>query len=146
MPSDTEKYLKLISHDLKLFDVLTGPGPAHMANEDFSDWQVTVLFYMACIFLKSACALLGEDVQDHFTLRQIINNRTELYSIARDYRHLEEASRDARYEGRTFDKSYIITRLVPKFNAVRDCVVKLLQINRVSSIPSVNLEQFLSRN
>src|SRR3989338_450638 len=126
MISDVNKYLILIKHDLTLFDLLTGPLPAHVAKENFSDWQVTNLFYMACIFLKSACALFGEDVQDHFTLRRIINNRKELFSIAKNYRHLEEASRDARYEGRVFEKQYILDRLVPKFNSVRDCIVDLL--------------------
>lgn len=95
---------------------------------------------MSCIFVKSACSLLGVDIQDHFTLRQIINTRQELWSIARNYRHLEEASRDARYEGRVFDKQYILNRLVPKFNTVCDCVVSLLTQRSVQSIPSITVE------
>lgn len=144
--SDVQKYLNLVKHDLSLLDLLTGNLPNHLKNENFSDWQVTNLFYMSCIFLKSACALLGEDVQDHFTLRQIINNRAELFSIAKNYRHLEEASRDARYEGRVFDKKYILERLVPKFNAVRDCIVDLLKKNNIQNIPDIKVENFLSRN
>lgn len=144
--SDVEKYLKLVKHDFDLLDILTSKLPPHLSSENFSDWQVTNLFYMSCIFMKSACALLGEDVQDHFTLRQIINTRSELYSIARNYRHLEEASRDARYEGRVFEKDYILNRLVPKFNSVRDCIVDLLSQNSIQGIPSIDVEPFFKRN
>jgi hypothetical protein len=49
--SEASKYFDLITHDLKLFDLLTGKMPKHLAEEDFSDWHVTVLFYMACIYL-----------------------------------------------------------------------------------------------
>lgn len=144
--SDVSKYLKLVERDLKLFDLLTGTLPNHLESEDFSDWQVTNLFYIACLFLKSVCVLFGEDVQDHFTLRKILNNRKELYSIARNYRHLEEASRDARYEGRVFEKTYILVRLVPKFNSVRDCVVSLLLGNGIQDVPKIEVENFLNRN
>ncbi len=140
-----EKYLALVSHDLKLFDLVTRLIPSSASKEDFSDWQVTILFYMACIFLKAACSLLGEDVQDHFMMRQIINNRQEFYSIAKAYRHLEEASRDARYEGRVFDKQYILDRLIPKFNSVRDCIVDLLKQKNISNIPSIEVEPLLKR-
>lgn len=143
--SDVERYLDLVQHDLNLLDLLTSSLPAHLSNEDFSDWQVTNLFYMACIFLKSACALIGEDVQDHFTLRQIINDREELRNIAKNYRHLEEASRDARYEGRVFDKNYILDRLVPKFNSVRDCVHGLLTQHNIQAISTVAVEGFFNR-
>ena len=146
MTSDVQKYLNLIQHDLKLFDLLTGELPSHLTQEDFSDWQVTNLFYIACIFLKSACALFGEDVQDHFTLRRIINERKELYLIAKNYRHLEEASRDARYEGRTFEKQYVLDRLVPKFNSVRDCIVDLLTKSNIQNIPTIEVESYLNRN
>lgn len=144
--SEASQYFDLITHDLKLFDLLTGKMPNHLAKEDFSDWQVTVLFYMACIYLKAACSFLGIDIQDHFTLRQVINNRKEFYSIARDYRHLEEASRDARYEGRRFEKPYIADRLIPKFTSVRDCMVDFLKQNNISDIPSIEVESLLSRH
>ena len=142
---DVQKYFGLLDHDLKLFDLLTGKIPNHLLKEDFSDWQVTVLFYMACIYLKAGCNFLNIDIQDHFTLRQTINNRKEFYPIARVYRHLEEASRDARYEGRKFEKSYIAERLVPKFNIVRNCVVSFLKENNVSNIPTMEVENLLNR-
>ena len=143
--NEVQKYLNLITHDLRLFDLLTGKMPNHLMDEDFSDWQVTVLFYMACIYLKAACSFLGIDIQDHFTLRQVINNKEEFYSIARVYRHLEEASRDARYEGRKFEKSYIMNRLLPKFALVQNCMVSFLQQNNISNIPSIEVESLLNR-
>ena len=144
--SEVQKYCNLITHDLRLFDLLTGKMPDHLAKEDFSDWQATVLFYMACIYLKTACSFLGIDIQDHFTLRQTINNRKEFFSIAKIYRHLEEASRDARYEGRRFEKSYIVDRLIPKFISVRDCMVHFLKQNNISDIPSIEVENLLTRH
>jgi len=142
---DVTKYLTLIEHDLKLLDLLTSNLPERLNKENFSDWKVTIIFYMACLFLKTACVLFGEDIQDHYTLRQIINNRSELYAIAKNYRHLEEASRDARYEGRVFEKQYIMDRLVPKFNSVRDCVVEILAKQNISNVPVIKIEQYLNR-
>lgn len=143
--NNVNSYLNLIEHDLKTLDLLTGKRPNHLTKEDFSDWEVTILFYMACIYIKAVCNLFGEDIQDHYTLRQIINTRPELYSIARSYRHLEEASRDARYEGRKFSRSYLIDRLLPKFNAVRDCAVSLLKQHNVTNIPDIDPEPLLRR-
>jgi hypothetical protein len=64
----------------------------------------------------------------------IINNRPELWSVAKAYRHLEEASRDARYEGRKFAKDYLVDRLLPKFNMVRDRAVTLIKKHGVSDV------------
>lgn len=143
--NSVKKYLDLIEHNLKLLDLLTGKRPNHLTKEDFSDWETTVLFYMACIYLKAVCCLFGQDVQDHYTLRQIINTRDDLYSVARPYRHLEEASRDARYEGRKFTHQYLIERLLPKFYAVRDCAASLLKQYNVSAIPNIDPEPLLRR-
>jgi len=140
-----ENYLSLIKHDLNLLDLLTGKLPAHLENEDFSDWEVTILFYINCIYLKAVCRLFGEDIQDHYSLRQIINTHNELTSIAKAYRHLEEDSRDARYEGRKFNKEYITKRLLPKFIQVRDCAVTIIKKNGITNAPSVDPTPFLTR-
>jgi len=143
--TNINNYLDLIKHDLNLIDLLTGTRPNHLTKEDFSDWQVTTLFYIDCIYLKAVCRLFGEDIQDHHALRQIINTRAELWNIAKAYRHLEEDSRDARYEGRKFDKAYISTRLMPKFMQVRDCAVALIKKNGIDNVPSVDPTSFLNR-
>ena len=138
-----DKYLELIKHNSKLLDLITGSRPEHLTHEDFSDWQVTVIFYISCTYLKAVCMLYGEDVQDHHKLRTIINTNKELWGIARPYRHIEESSRDARYEGRKFDKEYIEGRLLPKFYKVRDCAVGIIKGKGIDNVPIVDLS-FLS--
>lgn len=140
-----EKYFRLIEHDLKLLDLLTEKYPSHLEKEDFSDWIVTTLFYIACIYLKALFRLYGEDIQIHYALKQQLYARKELFQIIKPYRHLEEASRDARYEGRVFSSDYIINRLYPKFKIVRDCVVELFNKNRIFNIPQVDPLPFLKR-
>lgn len=145
--SDITKYLNLIEHNSRLLDLITGTRPVHLKDDDFSDWQVTTIFYMSCIYLKAVCVLFGEDVQDHYTLRQLINTRKEIYEndIAKYYRHIEEASRDARYEGRKFDKVFIENRILPKFYRVRERAIKILKDNNVNDIPATNIDFLLSR-
>ena len=145
--SDTTKYLNLIEHNVKLLDLISGIRPDHLKDNDFSDWQGTIIFYMSCIYLKAVCVLFDEDVQDHYTLRQLINTRKEIYEdgITKHYRHIEEASRDARYEGRKFDKVYVENRILPKFYKVRDRAVKILKENNVNNIPETNIDFLLSR-
>ena len=145
--SDTTKYLNLIEHNLRLLDLISGTRPSHLKDDDFSDWQVTIIFYMSCIYLKAVCVLFDEDVQDHYTLRQMINTRKEIYEddIAKYYRHIEEASRDARYEGRRFDKASVENRILPKFYKVRDRAVKILKDNNVNDVPDTNIDFLLSR-
>jgi len=146
IPNGVEKYLKLVEHDLRLLDLLTKERSDDLATENFTDWQATLLFYMACIYLKAVCLTFGEDIQDHFSLRQQINARKELAAISAPYRHLEEASRDARYEGRTFDRQYLLERLLPKFLAVRDCAVSLLERGGIKNVPRVDPTLYLLRN
>lgn len=138
-------YFELIEHDLKLLDLLTGKRPSHLEKEDFTDWIVTVLFYIACIYLKALFRLFGEDIQSHYALKQQLYNRPELLHIIKPYRHLEEASRDARYEGRTFPSDYIINRLYPKFKAVCDCVVDIFYKKGIKDIPAVGPLPLLKR-
>lgn len=81
-------------------------------------------------------------MQDHQKLREIINTDQalkELWYIAKHYRHIEEASRDARYEGRKFSKEYIKERILPKFYKVRDCAVSIIKSKNISNVPVIDL-------
>lgn len=124
---ESTRYIQLAEHDIRLLALISNQDRKQSGTlEDFSDWKVTIIFYISCILMKAVCSLWGEDIQNHYMLRRIINERPELYSIARDYRKLEEASRDARYEGRTFEPAFIVQRVIPKFNSIRDQVFLLL--------------------
>jgi hypothetical protein len=140
-----DKYLELIKHNSKLLDLITGNRPEHLTHEDFSDWQVTVMFYISCIYLKAVCTLHNIDIQDHHKLRETINTNQslkKLWNISKDYRHIEESSRDARYEGRKFDKNNI-ERLLRKFYNVRDCAIGIIKDKGINNVPIIDLS-FLS--
>lgn len=144
---DVNRYFNLIKHNVNLLDLLTGDRPKHLKDEDFSDWQVTVIFYISCIYMKTVCSLFDIDIQDHYTLHSMINTRKELslYPISKDYRHIEEAARDARYEGRKFDKDYLIKRILEKYNKVRDCAVFIIRQKGINNVVHADIKPFLDR-
>ncbi len=135
-----DKYLNLVEHNLKLLRLISEKPSGSYKDVDFSDWQVTIIFYISCIYLKSVCSIFGLDVHNHFTIRKTINERDELRHIFNDYRKIEEASRDARYEGKKFEERIIKKRILPRFNSVRDCVVEIITKNGISEVPIVNLD------
>lgn len=142
-----EKYSDLIRHNVRLLDLLTGERPGHLRDEDFSDWQVTVIFYISCVYIKTVCSLFNIDVQDHYTLHQIINTRKDvsLYQIAKYYRHIEEAARDARYEGRKFDREYLVERIIEKFDKIRDCAVSIIKQKGITDVINADIRPFFNR-
>ena len=97
--------------------------------------------------MKTVCSLFDIDIQDHYTLHSIINTRTDLslYSISKDYRHIEEAARDARYEGRKFDKDYLIKRILEKYNKFRDCAVFIIRQKGIDQVINADIKPFLDR-
>ncbi|GAX62481.1 glyceraldehyde-3-phosphate dehydrogenase/erythrose-4-phosphate dehydrogenase [Candidatus Scalindua japonica] len=135
-----DKYLNLVEHNSNLLRLITEKPSGSYKDVDFSDWQVTIIFYISCIYLKSVCSIFGLDVQNHFTIRKTMNERDELRPIFNDYRKIEEASRDARYEGKKFEERIIKKRILPRFNTVRDCVVEIIKNNGISKVPVVNLD------
>src|SRR5574341_1389160 len=108
--SDINRYFHLIEHNVKLLDLLTGYRPKHLEKEDFSGWEVTVIFY-----------------------------------ISKFYRNIEEASKDARYEGKKFSKIFMINTILPKFNIIRDCIINIIKRKGVNTVVSVDIEPFLAR-
>ncbi len=148
MTDAVRHFIYLTEHHHKLFDLLTGKLPEHLKNENFSDWQATTIFYMACILVKALCVTLNEDPKSHFEIRQLTYKNSELQSFAKEYRKLEEASRQARYDGRTFDKSYIEDRLIPHFNLIKLNIKSTLKNgNKTKAIqfPKLDLLSLLNR-
>ena len=143
--SDVIRYISLIEHNTRLLDLLTGNLPKHLEKEDFSGWQVTTIFYISCIYIKAVCSLSNINIQDHYALRNEINANKDLLSISKFYRHIEEASRDARYEGRKFSKDFIINIILPKFNKVRDCAATIIRQKGILNIIGVDIKPFLNR-
>jgi hypothetical protein len=138
------KYLNLIRHDSNFLKLITEGRSDHLKDEDFSDWQVTVISYISCFYVKTAIYILtGEVLQFHHEIHHKINSIPELLAIARPYRKTEEPSRQARYDGRKFDKDYLTKRILPNFNKVRDCAVSIIK-NKVPNVPIINVD-FVSK-
>lgn len=133
-----QRYIDLVVHDFNVLGLLTRASRQDPSIGNISDWQVTLLFYICCVYAKAACKTLGVDIQDHFSLRQFLNTEPRLVYVARSYRKIEEASRDARYEGRTFDIDYIRDRILPNFISVRDAMVNLLEQQGVINVPKID--------
>jgi len=142
----TEEYFSLIIHNKNLLEVIALNIPDHLEGEDFSDWKVTLSFYIICIYVKTYLNLIGIDVQDHYTLKQHINTIDDLIPIAKNYRHIEEASRDARYEGRKYDDNYLTNRILPKYNQIRNKLIALLKkkYSGAENVPNIKIENYLT--
>ncbi len=131
---DVVRYLELARHDAQVLDSLTEVAALKSPQQDVSDWQVTLLFYVCCISVKAVGRALGRSLHDHYEVRQFLNTEQRLLLIARPYRHIEEASRNARYEGERFDRAFFRNRLAPHFRAVWAKVVEVLTAEGVLSI------------
>lgn len=129
---DVPPYLRLVEHDLEVLGLLS-KAAAH-DHKDVTDWQCTLLFYMACIYVKALGRLRNKDLQDHYQLKQWLNETPDLLSITKPYRKLEDSSRDARYEGRRFTRDEM-SRLLRWYSEVRDGLVRLLKAGGVTSVP-----------
>ena len=138
---DVARYLRLIEHDLEVLKLLAGAAKAR-GGVDVSDWKCTLLFYMACIYIKAFGRTQGKELQDHYNVKQWMNTTRELLPIAKPYRKLEERSREARYEGRKYDASEA-SQHARWFQEVRDGVVALLRSSGVANPPSVDPVSFL---
>jgi hypothetical protein len=133
-----QRYQDLLKHDLAVFELLTQAAKAKKPPEDVSDWQVTLLFYLACVYVKLAGCLYSKRFDDHISLRQWINTENDMLAITRDYRKLEEASRDARHEGRRFAPVEIRSVQLRRFESVQDHVVAVVAAKGVPGVTRID--------
>lgn len=82
-------------------------------NDQFYDWKITVLFYVAIHWLKALAAKRGIDIgETHFDIEQNVNpdrhnSQMRITKGAwREYKNLFNYSRTARYEGITDIKTF----------------------------------------
>lgn len=121
-----QAYLDLVHHDRDVFALLATASQSSAPRKDCTDWQCTLLFYMACISVKCFAATTGLAIQDHYQLRSWLNNQPALLGVARSYRKLEERSRDARYEGRRYSAAEM-DQNKRWFGEVHQAVIALLR-------------------
>ncbi|MGA2261370.1 MAG: hypothetical protein ABSH28_08035 [Acidobacteriota bacterium] len=132
--SDPGIYFKLIEHDRDVLQLVS-----HNARPgcDTSDWQITILYYILCLYMKAFGRVCGRELQDHYSIKQWLNSESRLIPIARPYRKAEEWSRDARYEGRRFS-SKEVERFLGWFKFVRQHVAGLLSTAGITNLPNID--------
>ena len=91
-------YLDIVRHDFEVLRLLHRAGGA----VDTTDWRSTLIFYIACHYVNSLAHSRGVAFADHTDRRRWLNSTRETLWICKPYRMLEERSRAARYDGRTF--------------------------------------------
>ena len=139
MPGDAEPshYLRMVEHNLDVLRLLSESARRAAPPTDVSDWKCTLLFYMACIYVKALGKFRHKDLQGHYELRQWLNGTPDLLGITKPYRKLEERSRDARYEGRRFTAQETAESL-RWFCTIRDSLSSLLKAGGVGQIPAID--------
>lgn len=137
-----DRCLHVIRHDLDALTLLSRGAAANQPPLDVSDWKCTLLFYMACLYVRALAHQRGKDIQRHIEARDWINADKELIPIAKSYRKLEERSRDARYEGRKFTKSEMV-EIHRWFCGVREALIRLLPASCLADVPRVDPQPWL---
>jgi hypothetical protein len=117
------QHLAQATHNQKFHDTID-----NNFNEQFYDWKITVLFYVAIHYLKALASHRNIDIgETHYEIEQSVNpdranSKMKITRGAwREYKNLFNYSRTARYEGitdfETFEKlkqldhSYCLTHL-----------------------------------
>jgi hypothetical protein len=117
-------YLSIVRRNEETLKVLS--VAADQAKHDASDWIITIHFYILCLYAKALGVCRGQNFQDHISIRRWLNTDADTMPMAKSYRKVEEASRDARYEGALFT-STDCQRFERWFLDARDHLVRLLK-------------------
>ena len=131
--AEVRRYLALVAHDARALALLSRAAD----REDVSDWQCTLLYYMACVYVKALGRFRQVDLQDHFQVKQWLNTSPDLVDVARPYRKLEDRSRDARYEGRRYSRDEQ-RQHVRWFEEVQDRVSALLRAGGIAGLTRID--------
>jgi hypothetical protein len=80
--------ITLVQHDLRTMQLLHDAARSKTPSEDVTDWKCTLMFYMACIYLKALGHQRGKALERHSVARAWLNSEPDLIPIARHYRVL----------------------------------------------------------
>lgn len=93
MPSK-EDHFSIIEHNHDVLKHLTQP-----VCSNYTDWCVTIIFYMALHFIHAYLAKDDNHPSSHADLQNIIPKDLNLKPLYHKYKHLADDSRKARYDG-----------------------------------------------
>jgi hypothetical protein len=66
-------------------------------------WSITVLFYSALHYIEAYFVTQGKGFNHHFSRGNAIQQDQRIKSLYKNYRHLEDLSREARYDVTPFN-------------------------------------------
>jgi|GEM_PF-1610582 len=105
-----EKYREIALCNERLFESLHSQATC---DED-RRWVITIMFYAALHWVNTVMAVCGIETDEegsHALRSRFLNDRNfELVGIAKAYRNLLSASKDARYRGETFTAQDVQSR------------------------------------
>ena len=121
---DINKHLQIANHNYEVLSHLSKPNPSN-----YTDWCVTLIFYMALHLVQAYLAeKKNNHPTDHPTIQKIIQEDTNLKSIYMLYRHFQDDSVDARYNGIMLPIYKMRNDTLKYFKKIRDKISDLLNL------------------
>jgi len=124
---DINKHLHIVNHNYEVLSHLSKPNPSN-----YTDWCVTLIFYMALHFIHAYLAKKDEHITAHPNLQKRIQEDTNLKSMYANYRHLQDDSEEARYFGKKLSIYDMRNDAFKCFNMIQNKISGLL------NLPDVN--------
>ena len=118
----------------KHFDIIEDnhSALAHLANPEpskYTNWCVTIIFYMALHYIHAYLAKISNQHPDsHAALQPLIQKDSKLSPLYTKYRHLEDDSRKARYDGEKFTIPQMRNESIKWFKDIQSSIFSLLKI------------------
>ncbi len=129
-------HLEIISKNYCTLEYLTKENPHHI------QWCITIIFYMALHYLHAYFAEKSNIHPDsHARLQQEVRTDSNLKSIYKKYRHLEDDSRQARYLGKKFEIYNMRSECLVWFRDIQASILKLLNLSKRQEYNLHNLFQ-----
>ena len=92
-------------------------------SSPFYDWIVNAYFYAALHYIDASLAQLHLHPQTHSARNRTFSSVSAIRHLWKDYRFLEDKSRDARYTEQTFTAQNIDNAIMPRFNAIKNKIL-----------------------
>lgn len=123
--SDKNHHLKIVAQNHEVLEHLSQPDCSA-----FTDWSVTIIFYMALHFVHAYLAQRdNKHPGSHTELDNIIGRMHELRPIHHKYRHLKDDSWHARYAGTRLPVYSMRNDCLKCYQELQDYLFKLLSID-----------------
>ncbi len=137
-----DKHLDIIESNHKALAHLVEPDPSQ-----YTDWCVTIIFYMALHYIHAYLAKTSNEHPDsHASLQPLIRNDPQIKPLYLKYRHLEDDSRKARYDGEMLTIPQLRNESLRWFKDIQSSVFRLLKLTNRQEFDLYSLFPLSSQN